>query len=126
MGVVHEHRLYYMDGLYTAQSAVYLSLSLVHVPVLNICMGRMDKRINGYDSQLLANCNDRCNSLHQDDNSMKELYTTNDGKEFIIIAEYCPNEDNDVWVEYINTKTQQRYNCRKAAFLARTSRQLLA
>lgn len=57
---------------------------------------------------------------------MKELWTTADGKEFEIIAEYCPNEENDVWVEYINVKTKQKYNCRKAAFLMRTSRQVKA
>lgn len=57
---------------------------------------------------------------------MKMLYTTADGKEFRIINEYTPNNDGDVWVEYENTKTLQRYNCRKAAFEARTVRQLLA
>ena len=57
---------------------------------------------------------------------MKELYTGAEGKQFRIIAEYTPEEDNDVWVEYENIKTLQRYTCRKAAFLARTSRQVIA
>jgi hypothetical protein len=36
-----------------------------------------------------------------------------------IIAEYNPNEESDPWVEFENIVTQQRYSCRKAAFLAR-------
>lgn len=57
---------------------------------------------------------------------MKEIYTTPNGTTFIIIAEYCPNEDNDAWVEYENVRTGQRYTARKEAFLARTQVQLLA
>lgn len=55
---------------------------------------------------------------------MKELYTTTDGKQFVIVQEWL--EAEDPWVEYENTKTLQRYTCRRAAFLARTSRQVLA
>jgi hypothetical protein len=57
---------------------------------------------------------------------MRELFSTACGKEFEIIAEYCPNEEDDVWVEYENIKTLQRYTCRKAALLERTVRHVLA
>ncbi len=30
-------------------------------------------------------------------------------------------KDNDPWVSYINTQTQQAYSCRQEAFLARFS-----
>lgn len=46
-------------------------------------------------------------------------YTSSDGKEFEIVAVYCPNEEPDTWVKYRNKATQQEYTCRKEAFDAR-------
>jgi hypothetical protein len=47
------------------------------------------------------------------------LYGTSDGKKFDLIAVYCPNEENDPWVQYVNVETKQEYTCRKEAFEAR-------
>lgn len=46
------------------------------------------------------------------------------GNEFEVIALYNPNEDNDTWVEYKNTITEQTYTCRFEAFESRFYPQL--
>jgi hypothetical protein len=46
-------------------------------------------------------------------------WTSTQGARMRIIAEYNPNEESDPWVEFENIQTQQRYSCRKEAFLAR-------
>ena len=50
---------------------------------------------------------------------LAERYTGGDRTEFKVIATYSPNEDNDTWIEYVNVKTNQTYNCRLEAFLHR-------
>lgn len=47
------------------------------------------------------------------------LYGTTDGAKFDLIATWCPNEENDPWVKYVNVETQQEYTCRKEAFESR-------
>lgn len=51
----------------------------------------------------------------------QELWRSTDA-EFRVIGRYCPTEDTDTWIEYENTRTQQRYNCRLAAFEMRFTR----
>lgn len=46
-------------------------------------------------------------------------FTDTQGTIFEVTATFCPNEENDKWVEYYNTKTGQEYSCRMEAFLAR-------
>ena len=36
-----------------------------------------------------------------------------------VLAVYCPNEEQDPWVEFENVNTLARYSCRQEAFLAR-------
>ncbi len=50
------------------------------------------------------------------------LYGTPDGKKFDLIATYCPNEESDPWVKYLNVDTRQEYTCRKEAFESRFSK----
>ncbi len=50
------------------------------------------------------------------------LYGTPDGKKFDLIATYCPNEESDPWVKYMNVDTKQEYTCRKEAFESRFSK----
>lgn len=39
--------------------------------------------------------------------------------EFTLIAIYNPNEEQDPWAQYKNTRTGQEYTCRLEAFEAR-------
>ena len=55
---------------------------------------------------------------------MKHIYTTADGKQFVILREWF--EQQDPWVEYVNVQTNQTYTARKEAFLSRTQVQVLA
>ncbi len=48
-----------------------------------------------------------------------ENWTSSEGQRFRLLAVYSPNEDNDRWVEYVNVRTGQQYNCRMEAFLGR-------
>jgi hypothetical protein len=48
-------------------------------------------------------------------------FSSADGKTFKVIAKYNPNEEDDLWVEYVNERTSQKYSCRMEAFLARFS-----
>ena len=48
---------------------------------------------------------------------LAQRYTGSNHIEFKVIATYCPNEDNDTWIEYANTLTNQVYTCRLEAFL---------
>jgi len=52
---------------------------------------------------------------------LNEIYGSVDGKVFKVVAIYNPNEENDPWVEFINTDTEQKYSCRQEAFLLRYS-----
>lgn len=46
-------------------------------------------------------------------------YGDSQGNKFEVIALFNPNEDNDTWIEYKNTKTNQTYTCRFEAFESR-------
>lgn len=46
-------------------------------------------------------------------------FTDGQGNHFRVLAKYNPNEEHDLWVEYENMKTAQKYSCRLEAFLAR-------
>lgn len=48
-----------------------------------------------------------------------DLYRAHDTAEFKIIA--LEIKENDPWVTYINTQTEQEYSCRQEAFLSRFS-----
>jgi hypothetical protein len=48
---------------------------------------------------------------------LNEIYTDGNGKMFIITG--IELKDNDPWVSYTNSKTQQAYSCRQEAFLSR-------
>jgi len=50
---------------------------------------------------------------------LSKYYMTAENLEFEVISTYVPNEDNDTWIEYCNTKTKQKYTCRLEAFLSR-------
>jgi hypothetical protein len=50
------------------------------------------------------------------------LYGSTDGKKFDVIATYCPNEEGDPWVKYVNIDTKEEYTCRKEAFESRFSK----
>ena len=55
---------------------------------------------------------------------MKHIYTTADGRQFVIVQEWL--EGMDPWVKYTNVQTGQEYTARKEAFLIRTQVQVLA
>lgn len=59
--------------------------------------------------------------ITQTTTTVLDLFSDNNGNTFKVIAQYCPNEENDPWVKYINESTSQEYTCRKEAFLARFS-----
>ena len=46
-------------------------------------------------------------------------YTTPNGDVFDSIKTWFPDSENDLWIEYQNQKTKQKYTCRLAAFLTR-------
>jgi hypothetical protein len=48
---------------------------------------------------------------------LKKLYTDGNGKVFTIVGTSL--RDNDPWVAYKNTQTEQEYSCRQEAFLSR-------
>jgi hypothetical protein len=48
---------------------------------------------------------------------LNEIYTDGNGKMFTITG--IELKDNDPWVSYTNSKTQQAYSCRQEAFLSR-------
>jgi hypothetical protein len=48
---------------------------------------------------------------------LNEIYTDGNGKMFTITG--LDLKDNDPWVSYTNSKTQQAYSCRQEAFLLR-------
>ena len=48
-----------------------------------------------------------------------KYYSDAQGNKFEVLALYNPNEDNDTWVEYQNTQTNQKYSCRFEAFESR-------
>jgi hypothetical protein len=50
------------------------------------------------------------------------LYGSTDGKKFDLLAVYCPNEENDPWVKYVNIDTKEEFTCRKEAFEFRFSK----
>ena len=50
-----------------------------------------------------------------------DMFTDGQGNVFKVLSVYCPNEDNDSWVEYEKESTGQKYSCRLEAFLARFS-----
>ena len=51
-----------------------------------------------------------------------QIYTAHDFLRFQVTRTWL--EDQDPWVEYTNTQTQQVYTCRQEAFLARFSLQV--
>ena len=55
----------------------------------------------------------------------RDLYRTNDGMIFEVTSTYCPNEESDPWVTFINVDTKQEYSCRKEAFEARYSKMIV-
>jgi hypothetical protein len=48
---------------------------------------------------------------------LNDIYTDGKGNNFIIHG--LELKENDSWVSYINSKTQQVYSCRQEAFLSR-------
>jgi hypothetical protein len=48
-----------------------------------------------------------------------DLFRANDEKVFKITG--MEIKDNDPWVTYINTQTEQEFSCRQEAFLSRFS-----
>ncbi len=50
---------------------------------------------------------------------LNDLYSGNEGIVFKIKAVFNKNDENDPWVEYVNTRTLQEYSCRQEAFLSR-------
>lgn len=50
---------------------------------------------------------------------LNELYSDGRGKVFIITGTSL--KDNDPWVAYKNTQTEQEYTCRQEAFSSRFS-----
>lgn len=50
---------------------------------------------------------------------LKDLYTDGFGKVFVITG--LELKDNDPWVFYKNTQTEQEHSCRQEAFLSRFS-----
>lgn len=48
-----------------------------------------------------------------------DLFGDAQGNVFKVLSLYCPNEDNDSWIEYEKEATGQKYSCRLEAFLAR-------
>ncbi len=50
-----------------------------------------------------------------------DLFGDGQGNVFKVLSIYCPNEDNDSWIEYEKQTTGQKYSCRLEAFLARFS-----
>ena len=48
---------------------------------------------------------------------LNEIYTDGNGKMFTITG--LDLKDNDPWVSYTNSKTQQAYSCRQEEFLLR-------
>ena len=98
----------------------------------DLCMGRLDPGLNGYDCQLYVDQHDRRYCLHKDDCTMRHKYplepyigqrwTSVDYKEFEIL-DLTALED-DAWVTYRNTATGQEYSCRLEAFRHRFTAQL--
>jgi len=50
--------------------------------------------------------------------SIKEWISV-DGIKFVVTALYCPAENNDTWVTYVNQATLQEFNCRWEVFARR-------
>ncbi len=50
---------------------------------------------------------------------LNDIYSDGNGRVFTITG--LELKDNDPWVSYINTQTQQAYTCRQEAFLSRFS-----
>ena len=48
---------------------------------------------------------------------LNDIYSDGNGRVFTITG--LELKDNDPWVSYINTQTQQAYTCRQEAFLSR-------
>lgn len=48
-----------------------------------------------------------------------DLFGDSKGNVFKVLSIYCPNEENDSWVEYQKESTGQKYSCRLEAFLGR-------
>ena len=48
-----------------------------------------------------------------------DLYRATGTAQFKVVA--LESKDNDPWVTYINTQTEQEYSCRQEAFLSRFS-----
>jgi len=48
---------------------------------------------------------------------LNEIFTDGNGNSFTIIG--IELKENDPWVSYTNSKTQQVYSCRQEAFLSR-------
>lgn len=51
--------------------------------------------------------------------NLNDLYRANDERSFKITG--LELRDNDPWVTFINTQTEQEYSCRQEAFLLRYS-----
>lgn len=67
-----EYNLYHLDGLYLTHTSIHIPIPPVYHTVFDLCMGRLDQGINGYDSQLSLDQYHRRSSLHKDDISMTQ------------------------------------------------------
>ena len=96
--MVHEHRLYYMDGHDPTHTTIRILVSPVYDTVYNIWLGGLDTWLNRYGGQLCPNHNNRLNSIREDDwimalpRGMNKYWATTNGHEFELLSVYTPFE----------------------------------